>query len=488
MRKIQLWLTLMAAFWTLATSAAADDTPLPLPATFETMHVGTFGDTPVQYRAIAGETFLTGNNGESVASIFSFSYLRTDKEPMPDRPVIFAVDGGPGGSSLWVHLGLFGPTRIIIPQTADPMAVVSPQVQENRSALLDIADIVSIDAVGTGWSRALGTAQNSDYYGVREDARLLSDFVRMWLAENHRENAPVYLAGESYGTTRVVAMLDALSDGRDPRHVAGVILLSPILDYHWFAEAPGRDTLYIAWLPTMAAAGWHHNRVARNNQSFDDFIESARSFALGPYAHALMMGSRLSSTERHRIAGEMAALTGLKAEDILKADLRVYYEDFQNTLLADEGKILDRLDIRLAYDTAPPADFTTTPRFQTFVTQANSYFRDKLGIIMNKPYVPFADVLLQWKGISGATYDGATLNMAPSLAAAQMRNPQFKVFASMGWYDFATPFLSAENTFASAGIDLSRVAMHYYEAGHVTFNDNIAFEKLADDLRVFITK
>ncbi|MBY0520541.1 MAG: hypothetical protein K2P79_08965 [Sphingomonas sp.] len=264
MRKSILWASAIAAAFTAHPAFAqvekkepskevAGDPAIPPPVVSVTRHSGSFGGVAVTYKATAGETYLKDRDGKPIASIFSTAYVKEGADPT-SRPITFLFNGGPGSGSVWLHMGAFGPKRVVIPSDARDDGAPPYPIVDNPASLLDVTDIVFIDPVGTGFSKALGKTDPKDFYGVSKDARSIGQFIRTWLSENGRWNSPKYLGGESYGTTRSAAVLNELEGQYNDVSLDGVILISTILDFSMRAETAGNELAYVVTVPSMAAA------------------------------------------------------------------------------------------------------------------------------------------------------------------------------------------------------------------------------------------
>ena len=258
-----------------------------------TRHVGTFGGQKVAYTATIGETYLKDDKtGEPQASIVSRPVTsRTGRDP--NRPVFFLFNGGPGSGSVWLHMGAFGPKRVVIPNAQDDGAPPYPIV-DNPESLLDVADLVFIDPVGTGWSKALGKTDPKDFWGVTKDAKSVAKFIRIWLRENGRWNAPKFLGGESYGTTRSVAVAHELDGQYNDVALNGIVLISTILDFSLAQGGQGAELGYVTDLPSMAATAWYHNKVANKPATVGEFVAEARAWAIGPVRVGAVAGQQLA--------------------------------------------------------------------------------------------------------------------------------------------------------------------------------------------------
>lgn len=462
------------------------------PKRYETTHKNTFGGQSVEYRAIAGETHLKDKKGEPIASIFSTTYLRTNVDRGDNRPVMFVFNGGPGSSSVWLHLGLYGPVRLVLPSDAEDDGSAPYDLRHNPLSPLDMVDMVFVDPVGTGYSRAIGKGKGKDFWGVTEDAQSLAEFIRLWLNEYGRWNSPKYLSGESYGTTRSAALLKELSGGWTDISVNGVLLISSILDFQTARFAPGNDTPYISYLPTMAATAWYHDKVNKEGRTLEGFLDEVREFTLGEYAHSLLLGNRISDEAFNIAAAKMAAYTGLDVDYIKRGNLRVTNMRFMKELLKDEGYSVGRLDSRFKgrdYDTlndtfeADPSGYGIDSAYSAAL---NHYMRQTLTVDLEQRYeILSGEVFGPWKGIKTPGYTGGYVNVAPHIGRAMRQNKDFRAFVANGYYDLATPFFATENTFNANGIDTERSVFTYYEAGHMMYVHQPSIEALMKDVRDF---
>ncbi|KRB82818.1 peptidase S10 [Sphingomonas sp. Root710] len=470
-----------------------DDIAIPAPIMSVTKHKGNFGGQAIGYTATTGETYLTDKDGKPVAAIFATSYVKDGGDPK-SRPVTFLFNGGPGSGSLWLHMGAFGPKRVAIPNALDDGAPPYPLV-DNPDSLLDVTDIVFIDPVGTGFARALGKKEAKDYWGVSADAKSIAEFIRLWLNRNGRWNAPKYLGGESYGTTRSVAVLKELEGSYNDVALNGIILISTILDFGAPAEVQGNEMPYILNLPSMATTAWYHKKIPNPPASAAEIAAEARAFAIGPYAAALLKGNQLGAEERASVRTALARLTGLSEAFLDKANLRVLPGRFYKELLRDRGLSIGRLDTRYTgvdYDQAgeePDNDPSFYAIDGAYSAAINSYLRDDLKLKMDdRSYVTIGGVgdwdwkLADQRGRDGEVY----VNVAPYLGKALRENSGLRVFVGQGWYDFATPFFGAEYSLSRPGFDPARIRFHYYDAGHMMYVRPEDLHKLSADLRAFI--
>ena len=494
---------LLAAAALMAAPTFAQDRPavpvkaevpeIPPPTISVTRHSGTFGGTRIAYRATAGETCLKDKDGKPLAAITSYSYVKEGPVD-PRRPVTFLWNGGPGSGSLWLHMGAFGPKRVVVPSDARDDGAPPFPIVDNAESLLDVTDLVFIDPVGTGFSRALGKTDPKDYWGVTKDARSMAEFIRLWLNQNGRWNAPKFIGGESYGTTRSAAVINQLEgEGFTDVAVNGIILISSILDLSAAADTPGNEIAHIVNLPSMAATAWYHNKVADRPATVEAFIAEAKAFATGPYATALLKGNALSAEERAAILPQLARFTGVSSGYLARADLRLSPGRFYKELLRDRGQTIGRLDTRYVgkdYDDAgetPDNDPSFYAIDGAYTAAMNAYARETLKYSPELTYVSIGGVRdWDWQ-IGGPRGGEGYLNVAPYIGKALRENSGLRVFVGQGYYDFATPFFGAEYSLSRTGIpNDGRISWHWYNAGHMMYVRDEDLRKLSADIRAFI--
>ena len=486
-------LLMLALFAQVSTADDTNANGVTAPLTFETDHRGTFGGKTVRYKAIAGETHLKNNKGEATAAIFSTTYLRTDIDDNSTRPVFFIFNGGPGSSSVWLHMGVYGPKRAAIPSDAQDDGAAPFRLIDNPQSILDIADMVFIDPVGTGYSKTIGAGDGKDFWGVEKDAKSVAEFIRLWLNKYNRWNSPKYLSGESYGTTRAAALLRELQSGWTDIAVNGVVMISSILDFQTARYHPGNDSPYLSYLPTMAATAWYHGKVEKRGRTLTSFLEEVRGFTLGAYASALLQGNRLSEEAFDQIASQLAAYTGVSKQYAINANLRFSNLQFMKELLRNEGYSVGRLDARYkgrdykAIGDRFDADPSAYGIDAGYTAALNHYLRNDLKVMIERKYEILArDPGRNWQGERSGSYSGSYVNVAPHVGRALRENSDLKIMVANGYYDMATPFFASENTYNANGIDTSRVTFTYYEAGHMMYVHEPSLEKLVTDIRAFI--
>ncbi len=480
-----------------ATPATAPDTlPVPDTVVFRTAHTGTFDGQRISYQAVVSDIQLKRDNGDPYADLFTTAYLKDGVDDPSTRPVTFVFNGGPGSASIWLHMGLFGPKRVVVPSDAEPAGNPPYPMVDNTRSPLDLTDLVFIDPAGTGFSRLVGDGKAEDVYGLKEDARSVASLIREWIRRNGRWTSPVFLAGESFGTTRAAALLPELMRGSEPIQVSGVILVSQALDYEGSTPTAGNLTSFVTYLPTMAATAWYHGKVDHAGRTLEQFLDQVRDFDLHTYLPALFQGNRLDDATRRSVAEKYAAFTGLDVDYVLRSRLRVRAGRFLAELLRDQGVSLGRLDGRYkATDVdkiaeRPAFDAASAAVSAAYSTDFHAYLNSNLGVTLDRPYyVSGPDVGKGWvwdRTLSKGEGEPSYVNTAPDLAWAQSYNPKLRVLLASGYYDYATPFFDGEYTFGRHGIDLSRVETKYYASGHMIYLHGPSFERLAGDIHAFI--
>jgi carboxypeptidase C (cathepsin A) len=467
------------------------DKPVPPPTVSVTRHSGVFGGQRIAYAATAGETYLKAEDGTPKASLFSIAYVKEPRDP--NRPVTFLFNGGPGSGSLWLHMGAFGPKRVAIPSDARDDGGPPFPILDNPDGLLDVTDLVFIDPVGTGFSHALGKTEPKEYWGVAPDAKSVAEYIRIWLNENGRWNSPKYLGGESYGTTRSAAVVNELEGRFNDVSLNGILLISTILDFGAQAYVPGNEMPYILYLPSMAAAAFHHGKAPPDAASLEAFVAEARTFAGGDYAAALIKGQKLQGEERASIRRRLARFTGLSEQFVEAADLRVSDQRFYKELLRDRGLVVGRLDARYTgrdYDNAgetPDNDPSFYGIDAGYTAALNAWVRGGLGFKTDRHYSTIGGVS-DWNwdlndlGFESRFYK----NVAPYIGKAMRENSGLRVFVGQGYFDFATPFYGAEYSLSRTGIPQDRVQYHYYGSGHMMYVRDEDRAGLSRDIRAFI--
>ncbi len=458
-----------------------------------TQHSAMIGGKQIRYTAKAGTLVLREEEGKPLASIFFTAYLRDGVQDLGRRPVTFTYNGGPGSSSVWLHMGAFGPRRVEM-RDDEGMAPAPPfQIVDNVESLLDVTDLVFIDPVTTGYSRAVPQEEAKKFYGVKEDAETVAAFIRLWTTRFERWSSPKFLSGESYGTTRSARLSRILQDDHG-MYLNGVILISSILNFQTARFDVGNDLPYPLFLPTYTATAWYHKKLPQDLQAagVEKAVDEARRFALGEYSQALMQGNNLSPEAWRDTAAKVARYTGLSAQFVERTNLRPPIFQFVKELLRDQRTTVGRLDSRfkgMDRDAAGEG-FEFDPSYAAiqgvYTGVLNDYVRRELGFQSDLPYEILTGRVRPW---SFSEFAGSYVNVAEDLRSAMTQNPSLQVFVGNGYYDLATPFFATEYTFDHIGFDPDykrRVTMKYYEAGHMMYVRKVDREQLKRDVAEFI--
>ncbi len=463
-----------------------------------TRHTARIGGRAISYTATAGTLTIRDDDGKPTASMFYTAYTadggrggRAD----PKRPVTFFYNGGPGSSTLWLHMGSLGPVRVF---TDSPQSTRNAPFTygNNDDSLLDKSDLVFIDAIGAGFSRPLGDTKLAAFWGTDPDIDAFARGIERYLTAEDRWNSPKFLFGESYGTTRSAGLSYRLA--QDGAQLNGVILLSSILNYG--RRAPGFDQELVNYVPSYAATAAYHHRIA-DPGPLEPFLQKVRAWARGPYALALAQGQDLPAAERQATAAQLSAYTGLSVRFILDSDLRVDLSRFRKELLRDQRRTLGRYDSRFtgidvdAGSDSAEYDPSDTGITGAFVSSFHDYLSRDLDYRTDMTYRPtYYSAGLQWRfdhrppgsrGPGGAT-DQA--DVAQDLSAAMRENPALKVYSLNGLYDMATPFFGTEYDLAHMQIDPTlrgNLRLAYYPSGHMVYLNPQALHTMHADLARF---
>lgn len=470
----------------------------------------------LNYKAVAGTIILTGKDEKKedpTASIFYTAYFKRDVDS-GKRPLTFLYNGGPGSSTVWLHMGAFGPKRVIT--LDDQHTPAAPyKLANNDYSLLDASDLVFIDAPGAGFSRLLAVEKDKEkqeaklkergkeFYGVDQDARAFAQFISKFLSQYGRWNSPKYLFGESYGTTRSAVLANMLETEQSV-DLNGVILLSQILCFSNDADVPqfnpGVDQAYALALPTYAATAWYHHKLPNQAKELKPFLAEVEQFALTDYTVALAAGSTLEPARKAAIAQKLHEYTGLPVAYIDKANLRVYAGEFEKTLQDDSDLTTGRLDGRFSGPNMDPLDRDAQYDPQSaaissaYVSAFNDYVRRQLKYGDDQAFHVFGDVQpWNWQHQppgANAPFPIST-NVMPDLAVAMKYNPQLHVLLTGGYYDLATPYFAAVFEMRHLPIPAklqANIEYAFYESGHMVYAHEESLKKIHDDVASFIAK
>ncbi len=458
-----------------------------------THHRARIGGHDVAYTATTGTMLLKNDDGKVRATIYFTAYTRDGFLEMGRRPITFAYNGGPGSASAWLHMGAFGPRRVVLDD--EGWAPPPPyQIADNNESLLDVTDLVFIDPVSTGFSRPAPGEDAASFHGVREDIESVGDFIREYIARYERWSSPKFLAGESYGTTRSAGLSRYLQEKLNI-YLNGIVLVSSILNFGTARFDVGNDLPYPLFLPTYTATAWYHKKLPADLQQGDlqKALAEAERFAAGEYTLALMRGNTLSADERHQVAQKLARYTGLSQGFLESENLRPPIFEFVKELLRSERLTVGRLDTRFkGVDRTASADrFEFDPANAAFsgpfAAVFNDYIERELGFKSELNYELLTDKVRPW---NYRPYDNQYVNVAEDLRFAMAINPNLKVLVNNGYYDLATPFFATQYTFNHIGFDATyadRISMMYYNAGHMMYIRRADREALKDNIARFIT-
>ena len=448
----------------------------------------------VPLTAKAGTLQLRDENNNPIAL---FGFTSYTKEGSSNRPIIFSYNGGPGSSSYWLHMGVMGPKRIVVKDPGNTPAAPY-QLINNDYSLLDLADLVMMDPVGTGLSVPVGKSKFDDFWGVDQDIRSISLFIRQYLIENGRMNSPKFLLGESYGTFRNAGVMNSLLN--DGIALNGVIMVSAVFDLRTLLFPPNDDLPYIVHFPTYAATAWYHNKIANKQASLEAFLTDVRTFTEKEYAPALFRGDKLTSDEKKAMAARLAGYSGLSTDYWIKADLRVQAGEFFQELLRNEGNTVGRLDSRYKginddllsqFSDYDPQSTAISPAFTAGFLH---YFYNDLKVNRKLNYMTSAGgregFKWDWKHQGNLRWNAsAAINTSIDMANAMTKDPNVKVLILNGYFDIATVFYGVEHTIDHLGLPKeikNNIIMKYFEAGHMMYTHQASMEKFRKDVAEFI--
>lgn len=481
----------------------ATQTPPPQDRLVQTRHTVTIDGHEVGYTVTTGvivlkeETEKKGDKegefeGEKPrASVFFVAYTREGVEDPASRPITFCFNGGPGSSSVWLHLGAFGPRRVQLTDDGDlpppPFRLVN-----NEHSLLDLTDLVFIDPVSTGYSRPVEGEKAKAFHGFKKDIESVGDFIRLYTTRYRRWLSPKFLAGESYGTTRAAGLSTYLQE-RHGMYLNGIILVSAVLEFSTLEFHHGNELPYVLFLPTYAATAWYHGKLSAGVQSdLASVLAEAEAFAIGEYAAALMRDAQLTAEGRLSIAEKVAHLTGLTTDFVMRSNLRVLDDRFFKELLRGQRRTIGRLDSRfIGIDRDAAGEKMEYDRSYAniqgpYTACLYDYVNGDLQFDSDLPYELLTGRVWPW---SYKEHENQYVNVAESLRKAMTQNPHLQVFVANGYFDLATPYFATQYTFNRLQLDetlAGHVTMGYYEAGHMMYIHLPSLAKLKADLAAFV--
>lgn len=455
-----------------------------------THHEMTVGDRTLKYTATAGMLPIKDSKGDVEANIFYVAYTLGGEEASK-RPLMFSFNGGPGSSSVWLHLGALGPKRVAMPSDAE-FARPPFALQDNEATWLDKTDLVFIDPVGTGYSRAVKPELNAKFHGLQGDIESVGEFIRLYMTRENRWTSPIYLVGESYGTTRAAGLSDHLVE----KGIAlnGIVLVSSVLSFQTLEFDRGNDLPHVLYLPTYTATAWYHNKLGPDLQKdLKATLAEVGAWAEDGYAKALEKGDRLTADERKDVVNKLARYTGLSPEYVDSSNLRIEIMRFCKELLRKERRTVGRLDSRYkgidaqnggeSIENDPSMSAIRPPYTATF----NTYIREQLGYKTDVPYYILGEGTGRWDW--GSQGRGGYPDTSAALRDALAKNPYLRVFVGSGYFDLATPYFATEYTIAHMNLDESQrknFRLEYYDAGHMMYLHVPSLQKLKADVADFL--
>jgi carboxypeptidase C (cathepsin A) len=484
----------------LSKGEGKEEKPKPKDNLVETKHSIKIGNKEIKYTVTTGTMVMKEETpdrdkdaeGEKArAQIFFIAYTKDGARDRSKRPLTFSFNGGPGSASVWLHMGVLGPRRVVL--EFDGSLPKPPfQLTDNEYSLLDETDLVFIDPVSTGFSRPVEGEKPMVWHGFKKDIESVGDFIRLYTTRYNRWLSPKFIVGESYGTTRAAGLSEYLYS-QYGMALNGIMLVSSILDFGTADFTPGNDLPYILFVPAYAATAWYHDAIKGKHQTLQEFLTEAKQFALGEYASALLKGDALTAEERARIVEKLSHFTGISTSFIERANLRILDQHFFKELLRGRGLTVGRLDSRFTgRDKLGVSEFAEYDPLMTQVTPPytaafNDYVRTELNFESDLQYV-----ISGWRFVnpwSYAEFENQHVYVSESLRKAMTLNPHLKVFVANGYFDLGTPYSATEYTFNHLGLHESlrgNISMGYYEAGHMMYIHIPSLAKLKNDLAQFV--
>jgi carboxypeptidase C (cathepsin A) len=467
------------------------------PMLFESTGAVSIGGKNIEYTATAGTLVMKNEKDEPIAEFGYTAYVQNDKDKA-NRPILFAYNGGPGSASFWLHMGILGPVRTVVNDldftTLGPFRRVN-----NEYSILDKADLVMIDPVGTGFSRAVGETEGEAFWGVDQDIASVSDFIARYITDNGRWQSPKYLLGESYGGIRSGGVAYYLLQ-KHSISLNGVILVSPYMDFVAGNAGIKIDLPQVNYLSTFAATAWYHNVVADRPEDLQQFLREAEAFAANEYAPLLHKGSRANAEERQRVLAGLQRYTGISADYWDKANLRIDESHFAKELLRDRGKVVGRIDSRFTGDSIShiAESFSYDPFFPAvgpaFTATFNDYYREQLGVKTDRKYITSGNLWTKWD--QGHSQPGVEdygkipiANTGVDLNHAMIQNPKLRVLVQQGYYDLATPYGATQyflDHMELPGELRENITVEHYEAGHMMYLNPEEMKKFSRTLAEFV--
>ncbi|MET3105376.1 carboxypeptidase C (cathepsin A) [Oxalobacteraceae bacterium GrIS 1.18] len=494
---VALLLVCAASQELLAADAAKPDEKLPEAKVWVSKHQTAIGATTVAYTATAGTMLIKNEKDESIA-LFGFTAYVKDGGEQRTRPIVFAYNGGPGSSSAWLHMGIMGPKRTELIDT-DVNSKGPFKSVDNEFSIIDRADLVMIDPIGTGFSRPTGKGEGKDFWGVDQDIKSVSDFIVKYITQNGRWASPKFVLGESYGGMRTAGVSYELLS-RYNMSLNGIILVSPYMDFAGGSAGVKIDTPYINFLSTFASTAWYHHALANRPEQLQPFLREVEAFARNVYAPVLLKGSHATAAERQTVLEGLSRYTGISADYWDKADLRMDEGHFLQELMRNKGVLIGRIDTRYTGATIKPLSETMTydpysaAIAPAIVATFQDYYHHELKVDSDREYkFSSSDASKEWDDRHVQPDSGGSKVPSPNtgvdLAYAMNMNPKMKVLIDTGYFDLACPYGTVE--YAVDHLDIpanlrNNIALEYYEAGHMMYVHPASMQKFKKTLAGFI--
>lgn len=460
-----------------------------------THHQITVAGKVLSYTATAGMMPIRDDAGTLQAHMFYIAYTLDGAGPSSARPLTFCFNGGPGSSSVWLQMGAIGPRRVVM----KPDGQMPPppfHIADNQDTWLGQTDLVFIDPVGTGYSRSVKPEFNHQFWSVEGDLQSVGEFIRLYLTRNERWGSPLFLAGESYGTTRAAGLSGYLMSHGIALN--GIVLVSTVLNFQTLLLAPGNEMPYWLFLPTYSATAWYHKKLAPDleQKPLAQVVAEVENWVSGVYAPALEKGDDLTTSGRESVAGQMSRYTGLPVDYLERANLRVSASEFRKELLLNQNRVLGRYDTRLVGIDRPglSAQANEDPSYSAvqapFTEAFNNYVRTELDYKTDVPYhILDFNVNRQWNWQTPPHGSPGFPDVAPSLRTALVENPYLRVMVAEGYYDLATPFFEVEYTLNHLQLEpgyQKHIIQRHYESGHMIYISAQSRDKLTGDVKAFM--
>jgi len=463
-----------------------------------TKHSLRIGGKTIKYTVTAGTMVLKEEStdrekeaeGEKArAQIFFVAYTKDGVSDASKRPLTFSFNGGPGSSSVWLHLGVLGPRRVLMTNDGD-LPKPPYRLTDNEFSILDQTDLVFIDPMNTGYSRPVTGEKPKEWHGFKKDIESVGDFIRLYTTRYNRWLSPKFLIGESYGTTRASGLSGYLQE-RHGMYLNGLMLISAVLDFTTLDFNLNNDLPFIMYLPGYTATAWYHD-VLKPHRPLQEWLKEAEEFALGDYAKALLKGDSLAKEERVALVKRISYFTGISELFIERSNLRINDQHYFKELLRERGLTVGRLDSRLigrdrlGVTEQAEYDPLLTNIMGPYTAAFYDYIRRELKFESDLPYEILSGFVHPW---SYKEFENAYVNVGETLRAAMTYNPYLKVYVANGYFDLGTPYFATEYTFNHLGLAESvrgNVTMGYYEAGHMMYIHIPSLKQMKKDLSNFI--